>query len=44
MNSYLFKVFTFEIEPQKLASTKLDIKSRNVKFIANRNGKKGENP
>ena len=31
INPYPFKVFTFEIEHQKLAFTKLDIKSKNVK-------------
>jgi len=31
INTYLLKVHTFEIEPQKLAFTNLDIKSRNVK-------------
>jgi len=31
INTYHLKVYTFEIKPRKLASTKLDIKSRNVK-------------
>jgi len=31
INSYHLKVFTFEIELQKLATTKIDIKLRNIK-------------
>jgi len=31
IHTNLFKDFSFEIEPQKLATTKVDIKSRNVK-------------
>ena len=31
INTYPLKVYTFEIDLQKLVTTKLDIKSRNVK-------------